>query len=497
MAVWSKSFWRPVIKKGGKIPVFNMFINGEWVGSASSETFDVLNPHDQSVIAKVQKAGVYDARKALDAAYKARGSVKNLRAVKRAEILEKAADLLEKYKRDFVDTIVAESGKPICVTEGEVNAAKERLYYASEECKDLYGEEITGDLSPHKFDKFAMVIRQPLGVVLAISPFNYPLHIAVCKIAPAIAAGNSVICKPSSQDPICMIMFARILEAAGLPKGVFNLITGTGSDIGDVMINSEKVNMISFTGSTAVGQHIAKICGMKKLHLELGGKAPAIVLSDCNLDLAVKEVLKGALTFSGQRCDAISRVLVEEKIADKFVKKVMKEIKKWKIGNPKDRKTLVGPLINEKAVQKVELLVNDALEKGAKLLHGGKRKGLYFMPTVLDYVTTKMRIAWEETFGPVVTIIRVRNYEEAIRIANESEYGLDACIFTKDIDKALDAGLRLEDGTVSINASPSHGLGLFPFGGDKASGIGREGIRHSLMEMTKVHTIIFKKNYEP
>jgi len=489
-----KDFLKPMIKKG-KIPVFKMYINGKWTNSSTGETLDVLNPHNQKVVGRAQNASLDDAKKAIDSAFRARKTIKDMRAVKRAEILEKASNLMMKYKDEFVDIIVKESGKPICVTEGEVKAAAERLYYASEECKDIYGEEITGDLSPHKFDKFAMVVRQPLGVVLAISPFNYPLHIAVCKIAPAIAAGNSVICKPSSQDPVCMIMFARILELAGLPGGVFNLVTGGGSEIGDMLVNSDKIHMISFTGSTSVGKHIAKICGMKKLHLELGGKAPAIVLKDCDLDLAVKECLKGALTFSGQRCDAISRILVEKSIANKFANLVLKEIKKWKVGDPKSSKTTIGPLISEGAVEKVDDLVKDATEKGAKLLYGGKKKGLYYQPTVLDNVTSEMDIAWEETFGPVVTIMRVKDYEEAIKIANQSEYGLDACIFTKDVDKALDAGLRLEDGTVSINASPSHGLGLFPFGGDKDSGIGREGIRHSLMEMTKVHTIIFKKNY--
>lgn len=489
-----RDFWGP-IKEKGKIPIFKMYIGGKWVRSSKGETIDVLDPHNQKIIGRVQNASLDDAKRAIDAASQSKNKIKGMQAVKRAEILERAADLLMEHKEEFVDMIVRESGKPVSVTEGEVKAAYERLYYASEECKDIYGEEITGDLSPHKFDKFAMVIRQPLGVVLAISPFNYPLHIAICKLAPAIAAGNSIICKPSSQDPICMIMFARILEMAGLPGGVFNLVTGGGSEIGDTLITSDKIDMISFTGSTAVGKHIAKICGMKKLHLELGGKAPAIVLKDCDLNLAVKECLKGALTFSGQRCDAVSRILVERPIADKFVGLLLKEIRKWRVGDPKSKKTMIGPLINEKAVEKVDGLVRDALEKGAKLLYGGKKKGLCYYPTVLDNVTTKMKIAWEETFGPVVTIIRVGDYEEAIKIANQSKYGLDACIFTKDVDKALDAGLRLEDGTVSINCSPSHGLGLFPFGGDKDSGIGREGIRHSLMEMTKVHTIIFKKNY--
>lgn len=483
------------IRSKGKTPVYKMFIDGRWVNSASKETFDVRNPANDSLVGIVQKASLNDAKKAVESSFKSKRSLSGMPAIERAEILERVGELMKENQKALVDMIVAESGKPVSVAEGEVKAAGERFLYSSEECKDIYGEEITGDLSPHKLNKIAMVIRQPLGVVLAISPFNYPLHIAVCKIAPAIAAGNTVICKPASANPMVMLMLARLLEMAGVPKGTFNILTGGGSEIGDFLVTNDKINMISFTGSTYVGKHIAKICGMKKLHLELGGKAPAIVLKDCNLDLAVGECLKGTLTFSGQRCDAVSRILVERDIADVFVRKVLADIKKWKMGDPRKKGTMIGPLISEDAVRKVEELVEDAVRSGAKILTGGKRNGLFYEPTVLDNVTTKMRIAWEETFGPVATIIRVKDYEEAISISNRSDYGLDACIFTKDMDRAIDAGVRLEDGTVSINTSPSHGLGLFPFGGDKDSGIGREGIRHSLMEMTKVHTIILKKNY--
>lgn len=483
--------WKP-IRRGN---IYKMYINGKWVNSSNKKTLDVFNPANGKLVGKVQSGTLKDAEKAVVSASKSRDSIGKLEAVKRAEILRRAAKLLMKYKDEIRNVIIEESGKPFKLAEDEVVAASERLRYASEECKEIYGEEITGDLTPHKFKKIAIVVRQPLGTVLTITPFNYPLHIAVCKIAPAIAAGNSIVCKPSTQTPICLIMFTRLLELAGMPKGSFNLITGSGSEIGDYLVKHEDINMISFTGSTQVGKRLAELSGMKKLHLELGGKAPAIVLKDCNIDIAVKECLKGSLTFSGQRCDAISRILVEEDIADMFIKKILKEIKKWRIGDPKNPKTDIGPLINKNAIERVDSLIKDAIKKGAKLLLGGKYKGLFYEPTVLDYVKTNMRIAWEETFGPVITVMRVKSYEEAIKISNQSKYGLDACIFTQDIDKALDAGFRLEDGTVSINTSPSHALGLFPFGGDKDSGIGREGIKYSIIEMTKVHTIIFKRNY--
>ncbi len=288
-------------------------------------------------------------------------------------------------------------------------------------------------------------------------------------------------------------MFARLAELAGMPKGVFNVVAGSSSEIGDLMVSDKRVNMISFTGSTYVGKHIADIAGMKRLHLELGGKGPAIVLEDADLDLVVKECLTGALKFSGQRCDAISRVIIVDRVANDFVEIILKGIKRWKIGSPRNRKTKIGPLINKKAIEKVEVLVKEAVEKGAKILYGGKKKGLYYYPTVLDNVNQNMRIAWEETFGPVVTIIRVKDEKEALKVANQSNYGLDACVFTRDIEKAISIARNLEDGSVTINAHPSHGLGNFPFGGDKDSGIGREGLNYSIDEMTKLHTIVFTK----
>jgi acyl-CoA reductase-like NAD-dependent aldehyde dehydrogenase len=286
-------------------------------------------------------------------------------------------------------------------------------------------------------------------------------------------------------------MFTRIAEMAGLPKGSLNVITGGGGEIGDLLSSHPKIDMISFTGSTSVGKHIALISGMKQLHLELGGKSPAIVLEDANLETAVKECAAGALKFSGQRCDALSRILVVDGLADRFVAAMLNEVKGWKVGNPKEPDTKIGPLINEAGMQKVEALVKDAVSKGAKLLTGGKRNGLFYEPTVLDHVTKDMRIAWEETFGPVVCIMRVKDMEESLKIANSSSFGLDASVFTQDIDRAVYLARNIESGTVTINGAPAHGVGNFPFGGDKDSGIGREGLNYSIDEMTKIHTIVF------
>ncbi len=470
--------------------VYKILINGKWIESSNKKIFEVKSPADGSLIAEVQKATKKDAEKAVKAAFNAKSKIANMNASERGDILDKIGNLLEQHKEEFIDIICKESGKTKSLAQGEVKASIARLHYASDEAKEIRGELIKGDIAGQR-ESMGMIIRQPLGILLAITPFNYPLFTGIAKIAPGIAAGNSVVVKPASADPICLLMFAKIMQEAEIPAGVVNVITGSSSEIGDYLCSHPKIDVISFTGSSEVGKHIASIAGMKKLHLELGGKAPAIVLEDCNFNLAVKEVAIGSLKFSGQRCDSISRVLIVESIADKFVNAMLEEVKKWKLGDPKDPETVVGPLINEAAAKKVEELVNDSVKKGAKILYGGKRYDHgYFEPTVLDFVNRDMRIAWEETFGPVVTIIRVKDYEEAIKLANESEYGLDACIFTKDIDKAFDAAQRIEAGSVHINAHPTHGLGVFPFGGDESSGVGREGIKYSIEDMSKIHVIV-------
>ena len=470
------------IKSGN---AYKILINGQWVESSSKQTFEIRNPADGSLIASVQKATKEDAERAVQTAFDSKPKIAGMEPCDRANILDRMAELLQNYRDDFIDIICKESGKTKKLAEGEVYASVVRLRYAADEAKAIKGEVIEEN------GKTAIIIRQPLGVLLAITPFNYPLFTGIAKIAPGIASGNSIVVKTASDDPICLLMFGKIMQEAGMPDGTINILSGPSSEIGDYLCSNPKVDMISFTGSTSAGKHIASIAGMKKLHMELGGKGAAIVLNDCDLDMAVKECMTGSLKYSGQRCDAIGRIIVVESIANDFVKGVMKEINNWKFGDPRDKETVLGPLINERAANRVEELVNDAVAKGAKLLCGGKKHDLgYYEPTVLDNVTNDMRIAWEETFGPVVTIIRVKNYEEAIKLANESQYGLDSCIFTKDASRVIDAGKRIECGAVHINAHPTHGVGIFPFGGDKDSGMGREGIKYSVDEMSKVHTIV-------
>ncbi len=466
------------------------FINGKWVPSSDNKWIDVTNPADGSVVGHVPALARKDVEAAIDAAHAARRKIRDVPAIARIELLERAAHLLEADRSLLVDVVVAESGKPVAVAKGEVKSTLERLRLTAQEARSMHGEYIPGDWVEDTKNKMAVVRRVPRGVVAAITPFNYPLFIAAAKVAPALVAGNTVVVKPSTETPLSMLFFAKAMEEAGLPAGALNIVTGRGREIGDVLAESPRIDMISFTGSTAVGERIASKAGMKHLALELGGKGAALVLEDANLDLAAKEIARGGLRFQGQRCDAVSRVLVHEKVADAFVARLLAEVAKYPMGDTRDEKTAIGPLITPKAVAYAQELVLDARSKGAKVLAGGGFVGQYHEPTVLDRVTPDMRIAWEEQFAPILPVIRVHSVEEMLDLANRSEYGLDSSVFTNDVNKAWGVAKRLEDGAVTINGYPAHGVGHFPFGGNKKSGMGREGIGASIEEMTRVQTIV-------
>jgi glyceraldehyde-3-phosphate dehydrogenase [NAD(P)+] len=374
---------------------------------------------------------------------------------------------------------------------GEVTASLNRVKMTMEEARSIFGEYVPGDWSEDTMAKFALVIHEPLGVIACVTPFNYPLFSVIAKVIPAIVSGNTVVVKPASDDPIVALLLARVLQEAGVPDGVVNVITGSGGRVGDHLVSHDHVRMITLTGSTEVGKHVATLAGMKKMHLELGGKGAAIVAADADLPLAAKKVLEGCLKYSGQRCDAISRVFVEESVADRFMELLVKELDMWKMGDPRDKNHSLGPLINPKAAERVQSLVDDAVSKGASLVSGGKHSRSYFEPTILDFVPRQARIASEETFGPVATVMRVKDVDEAINRTNESKFGLDSCVFTANLYTAWKVAKALEEGSVSINDAPAHGVGYFPFGGNKDSGLGREGVGYSIDEMTRIKTIQF------
>ena len=471
---------------------FKMYLDGKWV--ELPQKIEVRSPIDDGVVATVPSASEQEAERAVQSSYANRIRIRTIPAVEKIEIFQQAREMLLQNIEHLVRVLTLEAGKPISNAEGEVKATAERLKLTPDEYGRIRGEHIPGDWSEETVGTSADVLREPLGVVLAISPFNYPLYITATKVIPALLAGNSVVVKTSSKDPLSFLMFARILELARIPAGTLNVITGRGQ-IGQYMAGHDRIGMLTFTGSTEVGRTLASVAGLKRLHMELGGKGSAIVLKDADLDLAATETVKGSLSYSGQRCDAISRALVEQEIGDVFVEKILKEVGTYKVGDPRDPSVKIGPLIEHGAVDRVHGLVLDAVSKGAKLLTGGKHQGNYYHPTVLDRVPVEARILWDETFGPIIPIARVKDVDEAIDLTNKSRYGLDSCVFTNNINLARKVAKRLEEGEVTINAAPRHGVGYYPFGGNKDSGIGREGIGYSIEEMTRLKTVVY--NWKP
>jgi len=480
-----------VADANGEHARLQLLIDGEWRPAATGETFDVRSPIDGNKIAVAQAAGEEDVEAAIQAALAARARFRDTSAAERLEICERAAELMTANFDGFLDAIVVDLGKTRSQAESEANATRERLEMVREEVRKIFGEYLPGDWIPDTRGKSGIVLREPVGTVAALGPFNYPLFLAASKIIPAIAAGNTVVAKAPSDDPVALTMFVRVLEEAGLPGGVLNLVTGRGGDIGDLFAAHEAVSMITFTGSARVGRRIAELAGPKPLHLELGGNAAAIVLADADLELAVEKSVDGAFKNAGQRCDAVSRVLVERGIYDAYLERAVEAARDHKLGDPRTEDVKVGPLVSERAAETVKQLVDDAVDKGADLRLGGGVEACYFEPTVLAGVPLEAEIVWEETFGPVLAVVPVDDLDEALEVANRSRYGLDSCVFTSNLDTAWRAARALECGMVTVNDAPAHGVGHFPFGGRKPdSGVGREGLGYSIDECTALKTVV-------
>ena len=469
----------------GEELTFKNLVDGKWITSDSNKFIEIYSPIGNCVVGKVPAMTREEVDFAISNAKEAQKSWKNVPVNKRAEILYKAADLLIENADEMSNIMMREIGKDKKSCESEILRSADYIRFTADTAKNLSGESIPGDSFPgFKKNKISLVTREPLGVVLAISPFNYPVNLASSKIAPALIAGNSVVLKPATQGSLCGLYLAKIFEQAGVPAGVLNTITGRGSEIGDYIVTHPSIDFINFTGSTEVGTRISKITSMVPLLMELGGKDAAIVLKDADLDLAASNIVSGACSYSGQRCTAVKRILVVEEVADKLVEKVKEKVEKLKVGNPLDGAEVV-PLIDNKSADFVWELIDEAREKGAHLLVGGKREENLIYPTLFDYVTTDMRLAWEEPFGPVLPIIRVKDKDEAIEIANKSEYGLQSSVFTENINEAFYVADKLEVGTVQVNNKTERGPDHFPFLGVKASGIGTQGIRYSIEAMSR------------
>jgi glyceraldehyde-3-phosphate dehydrogenase (NADP+) len=467
------------------VSTYQYYTNGEWKESQSGQTIDIMSPYLYEVIGKVQALTKEEVDEIIGFAHTAQKEWAKTPLQERASYLYKWAEELVSRQEEIADTIMREVGKSFKDAKNEVVRTADFIRYTIEEALHMHGESMRGDSFPGgSKQKVAIVDRVPLGVVLAISPFNYPVNLAAAKIAPALMAGNAVVFKPATQGSISGTKMIEALDEAGLPKGLVGLVTGKGSVIGDYLVEHKGINMISFTGGTNTGVALAKKASMIPLVLELGGKDPGIVCEDANLNEAAKQIISGGFSYSGQRCTAIKRVLVHENVADELVALLKAEIEKLSVGSPVDGCTVV-PLIDNKSADFVQILVADALGKGAEVVIGNKREHNLIHPTLLDHVTGEMKVAWEEPFGPVLPVIRVSSEEEAIKIANESEYGLQASIFTKDINKAFSIANKIEAGSVQINGRTERGPDHFPFIGVKNSGIGVQGIRKSIESMTR------------
>ena len=474
--------------------VYQYYSQGEWKSSESGETIAIVSPYLKTSIGSVQALTQDEVNQCIQSAKAAQPDWSLMSIYDRAHYLHAWADELLKMKEELATIMMKEVGKAYQDAIKEVERTADLIHYTVEEAIHLSGESLNGEHFPGgSRSKLAVNERVPLGVVLAISPFNYPVNLAAAKLAPALITGNTVIFKPATQGSISGTKMIEALAKTNLPAGVLNLVTGKGSVIGDYLIEHDDIALVTFTGGTSTGERIAQKAKMIPLVMELGGKDPAIICEDANLELAAKQIVSGAYSYSGQRCTAIKRVLVHRSVADELVSLIQSEVEKLSVGSPEDNATIV-PLIDEQSADFVQGLIDDALEKGATLVLGNKREENLIYPTLLDHVTKEMRIAWEEPFGPVLPIIRVDSQEEAIEIANASEYGLQASVFTQNLDKALTIARKLETGSIQINGRTERGPDHLPFIGIKKSGLGIQGVRRSIESMTREKVIILNIN---
>ncbi|MDI3299104.1 MAG: aldehyde dehydrogenase family protein [Bacillota bacterium] len=463
-------------------------IGGHWVDASGGETFPSIDPATGEVVAEVPASSPEDVDRAVQAAREAYRSWRLFPAPRRAEILFRAAQLMAERKEELSRAMTRDMGKVLTESRGEVQEGIDMTFYMAGEGRRLAGEVVPAE-SP---DKFAMAQRDPIGVVAAITPWNFPFSIATWKLMPALVAGNTAVFKPASDAPLLGYLLARILEEAGLPPGVLNVVFGSGEAVGDALLRHPGVDLVSFTGSNTVGRHVARTAAeqMKRYHLELGGKNAITVLDDADLDLAVQGILWSAFGTTGQRCTAGSRVIVQRGVHDELVERLKEGARKLRLGNGLDPGTEVGPLINRRAVEKVERYVRIGQEEGAVLVTGGRpvttgelAKGFFYEPTLFDRVGPRFRIAQEEIFGPVLSIIPVDSLEEAIEVNNGVEYGLSSSIYTRDVNKAFKAIRDLATGIVYVNAGTIGAEIQLPFGGMRGTGNGHREAGRAALEV--------------
>jgi acyl-CoA reductase-like NAD-dependent aldehyde dehydrogenase len=471
---------------------YKLLIDGQWVDGGS--TLEVKNKYNGQTIGALPQARREDVDAAIAAAERAEDIMAEMPAHKRAEILLKTATLLREHFDDMAKTIAAEAGKALKFARGEVDRAISTFTIAAEEAKRLHGETIPLDAVPAGEGYFGFWTRRPVGVIAAISPFNFPLNLVAHKVAPAIASANTIVLKPATTTPLAAVKLCQILVEAGLPPGAINLVIGSGGTVGEWLVTDPRVDKITFTGSPDVGRHILSVAGIKKVTLELGNTSPVVIAPDADLDLVARRAAVGAYYNSGQVCISVQRIYSTKPVYEPFSEKFVKATEAMVVGDPLDERVDVGPMIDPKEVERIESWVQEAQTSGAKVLTGGKRDGTVYYPTVLADVRDEMKVVAEEAFAPVASIISSDDFESALEQANDTKFGLQVGVFTKDIDRVFKAVKRLNFGGVIVNDTPNFRADHMPYGGNRQSGLGREGVRFAMEDMTNIQMVAIRLN---
>ncbi len=468
-----------------------MLIGGEW--KDSPQKIDVVYPYTGEVVGRVPKGTEEDVLRAIESAKEGFKDISSLTAYQRYEILMRTARIIEERAEEFARTLVYEVGKTIKEARTEVQRAIQTLIFSAEEAKRLNGETFPVDAHPNGVGKVGFYIRVPVGIVSAITPFNFPLNLSMHKVAPALACGNAVILKPSERTPLTPLMLAEALLEAGLPPKALSVIPGYG-DVGKAMTTHPDVRVVSFTGSKKVGEIITRQAGIKKVVLELGSNSAIVVHRDGDLDKAVQRAIAGGYAIAGQVCISVQRVFVHEEVFDDFIERLREKVRTLRVGDPMDENTDVGPLITEGDVMRIREWIDEAVQKGARVETGGtplKERTALFEPTIVSLVPTDTKLFKEEAFAPVVVVDPYKEVEEAIELVNDSEYGLQLGVFTRDLKVAWEFIEKAEVGGVLINEGPTFRVDHQPYGGVKNSGIGREGPKFAVEDYTEIKTVIF------
>lgn len=465
-----------------------LFIDGNWIEAEKYET--LYSPYSGETISEIPVANKSEVDKAINAAYCAQKKMRKLPAHERARILYDVSQLLLKRLDEAAKIISLESAKPLKASKAEVLRTVQTYLFASDEAKKLYGETIPLDAAPGGENRLAYTKKYPLGVIGAITPFNFPMNLVAHKVGPAIAAGNTVVLKPASQTPLSAYFIAELFEEAGLPKGALNVISGKGSVIGDLLVKDDRIKMITFTGSPAVGKQIQSKAGLKKVTLELGSNSGLIIDKDVDIDKIIDRTVMGAFSNQGQVCISLQRIYVHESLYEMFVEKFIEASKQLKVGDPLDPETDISALISSVEKERITNWINEATSAGAHIRSGGNTKASILQPTVLTDVDNSLKVSCQEAFAPIVIINKISSVSEGIELVNDSIYGLQAGIYTQNINEAMKAADLLEVGAVLINDIPTFRVDHMPYGGVKESGTGREGLKYAVEEMTELKLVI-------